>query len=69
MFPESGTGAPNTEIDLSPRIDVKLHPFEYYNIVNFKTLPVKLSYPKSYLWIHFKIIKNKFPISRSAFHW
>lgn len=70
MFPESGTGTPNTEIDLIPRFDVKLHPFEYNNIVNFKTLSVNflVQLPKILSMDTFQDYKNKFPISRSAFH-
>lgn len=71
MFPESGTGTPNTEIDLSPRIDVKLHPFEYYNMVNFKTLSVNflVKLPKILSMDTFQDYKNRFSISCSAFHW
>lgn len=68
---KKGTGTPNTETDLSPRIDVQLHPFEYYNIINFTTLSVnflvKLS--KILSMDTFQDYKKKFSISRSAFHW
>lgn len=71
MVPKSGTGTPNIEIGLSPRIDVKLHPFEYYNIINFKILSVNflVKLPKILSMDTFQDYKNKFPISRSAFHW